>query len=66
MKKWVQYFQDMQKRKELEAIEYQLNLILKDSTRINFVNYEDLYDIQQNVKILADKLGVPVWDISDI
>jgi hypothetical protein len=41
---------------------YELNLILKDGTRINVVDHGDLNRIRDDARTLSDFLGKPVWD----
>ena len=42
---------------------YELNLILKDSSRINVIDHGNLNKLREDANILAEFLGVPVWDV---
>jgi hypothetical protein len=43
-------------------LSYELNLILKDRSRINIVDHGDLNDIRESAQKLADRLHIEVWD----
>ncbi len=43
---------------------YELNLILKDGTRKNVVDHGSLQAIREDAAMLADFLGVPLWDVA--
>lgn len=43
---------------------YELNLILKDSSRINILDHNNLDEIRNNAEIIANKLWVKVYDIT--
>ena len=42
---------------------YELNLILKDSSRINVIDHGNLKVLREDANTLADFLGVPIWDV---
>ena len=42
---------------------YELNLILKDSSRINVIDHGNLKTLREDANTLADFLGVPIWDV---
>lgn len=41
---------------------YELNLVLKDGNRINVVDHGNRKRLAEDAQVLADFLGVPVWD----
>ncbi|MBU0482065.1 MAG: hypothetical protein KKG47_13285 [Proteobacteria bacterium] len=41
---------------------YELNLVLKNSERINVIDHGNLNQIRENSRILSDFLDIPVWD----
>ena len=41
---------------------YELNLVLKDGSRMNVIDHGNALKIQEDAKILSEFLGVPVWD----
>lgn len=41
---------------------YELNLVLKDGSRMNVIDHGNAIKIQEDAKILSEFLGVPVWD----
>lgn len=41
---------------------YELNLVLRDGTRLNVVDHGKADKLREDAKLLADFLGVPVWD----
>lgn len=41
---------------------YELNLVLADGSRMNVVDHGDLARIRQDGAVLADFLGLPLWD----
>jgi hypothetical protein len=43
---------------------YELNLILKDGTRRNVVDHGSLQAIREDAAMLADFMGVPLWDVA--
>lgn len=43
---------------------YELNLILKDSSRINILDHNNLDEIRNNAEIIANKLWVKIYDIT--
>jgi hypothetical protein len=43
---------------------YELNLILKDGTRKNVIDHGNLKAIREDAMMLADFLGLPLWDIT--
>lgn len=43
---------------------YELNLVLKDATRINVVDHGNLKVIQSDAKMIGDFLNVSVWDLT--
>ncbi len=45
---------------------YELNLILKDSNRMNVIDHGNLETIRQNAEQLANRLWVKIWDITTI
>jgi predicted nucleic acid-binding protein len=46
-------------------ISYELNIILKDSTRINIVDHWDLKQLKKDAKKIADKLKIKIYDVTD-
>ena len=42
---------------------YELNLILKDSSRINVIDHGNLNKLREDANILAEFLGVSIWDV---
>ena len=45
---------------------YELNLVCRDGRRLNVTDHGRLHAIRQDARILADYLGVPIWDAIDI
>lgn len=43
---------------------YELNLVLKDATRVNIVDHKDIEQIRIDAQKTSIFLGVPVWDIT--
>ena len=41
---------------------YELNLVLKDASRINVIDHGNDSTISSNAKVLSRFLDVPVWD----
>ena len=41
---------------------YELNLVVKDGSRVNVVDHGDLARIRQDARQLAQFLNVPIWD----
>jgi hypothetical protein len=50
--------------KDRRAWCYEVNLVLKDSNRINLVSSQDLSELQRQAQYLGDFLKIPVWDVS--
>ncbi|MEO1212730.1 MAG: hypothetical protein AAFY45_04390 [Bacteroidota bacterium] len=46
-----------------ETYSYEINLVLKDATRVNVIDHGKLSTIRQDASTLADFLDVPVWDV---
>lgn len=44
---------------------YELNLVLKDASRINVIDHGNKTRILEDTQILADFLDVPVWNAID-
>jgi hypothetical protein len=47
-----------------QYLSYELNLVLKDGTRLNVVDHGNLRRLRKDSQALAEFLGVPVWDIT--
>jgi hypothetical protein len=45
---------------------YQINIVLKDSSRKNITTFSNISTCQESAWKIAQRLNVPVWDISDI
>jgi hypothetical protein len=43
---------------------YEINLVLKDGSRINVVDHGDLARIQQDARQLGQFLDVPIWEVT--
>ena len=43
---------------------YELNIIKKDASRLNVVDYGNLSAIRKDAQTLANALSVPLWDAS--
>ena len=41
---------------------YEINILKKDASRVNVVDHGGLQTLRSDTKILAEVLGVPVWD----
>lgn len=41
---------------------YELNLVMKDSSRMNVIDHGSSVKIREDAKLLSEFLGVPVWD----
>lgn len=44
---------------------YELNLVLKDGSRVNVIDHGKLSDIRSDAELLGTYLSVPIWDGSD-
>lgn len=44
---------------------FELNLVFKDASRINVVDHGNAEKLREDVKVLSNFLGVPVWDTID-
>ncbi|MCK4981148.1 MAG: hypothetical protein KAS62_12180 [Candidatus Delongbacteria bacterium] len=42
---------------------YELNLVLKDSNRINVIDHGNLNKLREDANTVAEFLGVPIWDV---
>ena len=45
---------------------YELNLVCRDGRRLNVTDHGTLHAIREDARILADYLGVPIWDAIDL
>jgi hypothetical protein len=45
---------------------YELNLVLRDGRRLNVIDHGTLHAIREDARILADYLGVSIWDAIDL
>lgn len=45
---------------------YQLNLVLKDSSRIYVVGHRDIKQIRRDAKLLSSFIDVPIWESVDL
>lgn len=45
-------------------LSYELNLVLKDGSRMNVVDHGDLGRLRDDSKILSEFLGVSIWDVT--
>lgn len=45
-------------------VSYELNLILRDGSRMNVVDHGDPIQLQEDAQKLSEFLGVPIWDAS--
>lgn len=45
-------------------VSYEINLVLKDSTRINIVDHKDIGQIRLDAQKISTFLNIPVWDIT--
>ena len=43
---------------------YELNLVLKNKSRLTVVDHADVSEIRRNADVLSNMLSVPVWDIT--
>lgn len=41
---------------------YELNLVLKDGSRMNVIDHGNAIKIREDAKMLSEFLGVPIWD----
>lgn len=41
---------------------YELNLVLKDGSRLNVIDHGDVHKIREDAVVLSQFLGKPVWD----
>lgn len=41
---------------------YEINLVLKDGSRLNVIDHGNVDEVQRDAKILSDFLDKPVWD----
>jgi len=41
---------------------YELNLVLKNGSRLNVIDHGDVYRIREDAEVLSQFLGKPVWD----
>ena len=42
---------------------YELNLVMKDSSRVNVVDHGKLKQLREDATVLAEFLEVPIWDV---
>jgi hypothetical protein len=52
--------------KDRSYYSYEINLVLKDGSRINVVDHGKKSKIQEDAKALAEFLGKPLWDATDM
>lgn len=45
---------------------YELNLVLKDGSRMNVIDHGSSLKIREDAKVLSEFLGVPVWDTGNV
>lgn len=45
-----------------EFYSYEINVVLKDSSRINIIDHGDLKYIREDAQAISTLIGVPVWD----
>ena len=46
-------------------VSYELNLIMRDGTRMNVVDHGDINGLQEDSNRLSEFLGVPIWDTTE-
>ena len=62
----VQVLAELVSGKNNSYYSYEINLILKDSSRLNVVDHGDKEKAQEDAQELADFLGKPLWDASEM
>jgi hypothetical protein len=56
----------MQDGRETSVTDYEINLILKDSSRVHVVQHRSKKRIRQDAAVLAEFLDKPLWDASGL
>ncbi|MCI5139081.1 MAG: hypothetical protein D3922_11850 [Candidatus Electrothrix sp. AR1] len=52
--------------KDRSYYSYEINLVMKDGSRIQVVDHGDKNKVQEDAKALAEFLGKPLWDASEM
>jgi hypothetical protein len=47
-------------------LSYELNLVLKDKSRVNVVDHSDVDEIKRGADAISKMMLVPVWDLSEV
>lgn len=69
-KKWVklddvkalQIIKERVKTKNSSFISYELNLVLKDASRVNVIDHSNYQSIMEDAQVIADFIGIPYWN----
>jgi hypothetical protein len=43
-------------------VSYELNLVLRDGSRMNVVDHGDLVKLREDAKLVSEFLGIAIWD----
>lgn len=58
----IQIIKERVKSKNSSYNSYELNLVLKDASRINVVDHSKYEQIKEDARVIADFIGIPYWD----
>lgn len=58
----IQIIKERVKTKNSSYSSYELNLVLKDASRVNVIDHSKLDQIKEDARVIADFIGIPYWD----
>jgi hypothetical protein len=58
----IQIIKERVKSKNSSYSSYELNLVLKDASRVNVIDHSKLDQIKEDARVIADFIGIPYWD----
>ncbi len=58
----IQIIKERVKTKNSSYSSYELNLVLKDASRVNVIDHSQLDQIKEDARVIADFIGIPYWD----
>ena len=58
----IQIIKERVRTKNSSYSSYELNLVLKDASRINVIDHSKYKQIQEDARVIADFIGIPYWD----
>lgn len=62
----IQIIEERVKTKNSSYRSYELNLVLKDASRINVIDHSKYEQIKEDARVIADFIGIPYWDAVDM